>query len=106
MSQISRATRLIVMGFSMPPTDLHFKYLLAAGLRENISLREILFVNPSKEVIEQRAIELFGDLQRRPTVRIAQIQAVNFIGQGELSGAMASVGRTMHGSIQQVYHHF
>ena len=34
----------------MPPTDLHFKYLLAAGLRNNISLREIAFVNPDFDV--------------------------------------------------------
>jgi hypothetical protein len=26
---------------------MHFKYFLAAGLRKNISLRQILFVNPN-----------------------------------------------------------
>ena len=43
---LSEATRIIVIGFSMPPTDTHFKYLLAAGLQSNISLRKIVFVNP------------------------------------------------------------
>lgn len=43
---ISTATRIIVIGFSMPPTDVHFQYLLAAGLQNNLSLRKILFVNP------------------------------------------------------------
>lgn len=39
------ATRIIVLGYSVPSTDQHFKYLLAAGLQDNISLREVLFVN-------------------------------------------------------------
>ncbi len=43
---LSEATRIIVVGFSMPSTDTHFKYLLAAGLQNNISLRKFLFVNP------------------------------------------------------------
>jgi hypothetical protein len=50
VERLSTATRIIVIGFSMPATDTHFKYLLAAGLRENVSLREILFVNPDAEM--------------------------------------------------------
>ena len=34
----------------MPPTDTHFKYLLIAGLQNNISLRKLLFVNPGLDV--------------------------------------------------------
>ncbi|PJZ57468.1 SIR2 family protein [Leptospira barantonii] len=49
ISAISTATRLIIIGFSIPETDIHFKYLLSAGLQDNISLREILFVNPMEE---------------------------------------------------------
>jgi hypothetical protein len=43
---ISQATRIIIIGFSIPPTDNHFKYLLAAGLRDNISLKQVYFINP------------------------------------------------------------
>lgn len=39
------ATRVVIMGYSVPQTDQHFRYLLAAGLQRNISLRKILFVN-------------------------------------------------------------
>ena len=46
VERIATATRIVVMGYSMPPTDTHFIYLLAAGLRENVSLREIVFANP------------------------------------------------------------
>ena len=106
LEQISRATRLVVIGFSMPPTDLHFKYLLAAGLRENISLREIVFVNPDCQSVEVRARALFGDLDRRPRARLVQTDTKNFVGQGELPTTVASVGRTIHRSIQQVFHSY
>lgn len=46
---LSIATRVIIIGFSIPPTDIHFKYLLAAGLRNNFSLRELIFVNPDPD---------------------------------------------------------
>lgn len=36
---IEEATRIIIIGFSMAPTDIHFKYLMMAGLQDNISLR-------------------------------------------------------------------
>jgi superfamily I DNA/RNA helicase len=35
----------IIIGYSLPATDSHFKYLMSAGLRDNISFRKILFVN-------------------------------------------------------------
>ena len=50
MAALSTATRVIVIGFSMPETDLHFRYLLAAGLAQNISLRSFHFVNPAAEI--------------------------------------------------------
>ena len=47
---LREATRIIFLGFSFPDTDAHIKYLLAAGLQENISLRNIYCINPSPEV--------------------------------------------------------
>jgi hypothetical protein len=49
IQRLSTATRVIIIGFSMPPTDMHFKYLLAAGFQTNISLRNIIFVKPNAE---------------------------------------------------------
>jgi hypothetical protein len=46
VAALKTATRIVILGYSMPETDMHFKYLLAAGLQENISLRKIFFVNP------------------------------------------------------------
>jgi SIR2-like protein len=45
VDSLQTATRLFVIGYSIPPTDQHFKYLLAAGLQGNISLRDVVFVN-------------------------------------------------------------
>jgi hypothetical protein len=47
LKALTEATRIVTIGFSMPPTDTHFKYLLAAGLRDNISLLKMIFVNPA-----------------------------------------------------------
>lgn len=59
ISKLNTATRIIVIGFSLPPTDMHFKYLLAAGLHKNISLRNVLFVNPDeKNELKPRATQL------------------------------------------------
>ena len=104
LEQISMATRIVIVGFSVPPTDLHFKYLLAAGLRENISLREIVFVNTDQQGIERRARELFGDMERRPSVRIVPVQANYFVGQGQLALNASTIGRTLHESIRNVFH--
>jgi hypothetical protein len=60
IKKLKTATRIIIIGFSMPPTDMHFKYLLAAGLRENISLRQVLFVNPDPK-LEPRVKELLRE---------------------------------------------
>jgi hypothetical protein len=64
------ATRIIVIGFSLPETDLHFKYLLASGLAGNISLRKIAFVGPDvgKPEYKQRldSIDYCSSNQRCP----------------------------------------
>ncbi len=102
LREIRKATRIVIIGFSAPRTDLHFKFLFAAGLRENISLREIVFVNTNRAEIEARANELFGDLNRRPIVRIVETQATNFVGQGAFDSNSSAVGRSLHKSIERV----
>jgi len=59
VEQLKTATRIIVVGFSMPATDVHFKYLLGAGLKENISLRQIVFINSDSETVKKRALDIF-----------------------------------------------
>ncbi|MCC6406671.1 MAG: SIR2 family protein [Planctomycetes bacterium] len=47
VNAIAEATRIIVLGYSVPATDTHFRYLMAAGLLDNISLRSVAFVGKS-----------------------------------------------------------
>ena len=63
---LSMATRIVIIGFSMPATDAHFKYLLAAGLQQNISLRKIIFINPEIEQLEKNVNDIIRpDLKKQ-----------------------------------------
>ena len=99
--QIQLASRLIIIGFSIPETDQDIKYLLAAGLRENISLREIVFVNPDAQALEGRLTRFFGILNKRPRVRLVALRTEQFLQPG-MDGGIESVGRPIHGSLQNV----
>lgn len=104
LERITVATRIVVIGFSMPETDMHFKYLLAAGLRENISLREIVFVNPDSLTITQRAESLFGSLENRPPVRIIAKGVGHFVGAGTSPEQIGSIDRPVPVEITRIQH--
>lgn len=75
------ATRVVIIGYSIPVTDQHFKYLLAAGLQGNISLRSILFINPdpNREAIEHRVFDLFVRRADPNIVRILPHTSKDFL---------------------------
>lgn len=76
------ATRVIVVGFSMPPTDTHFKYLLGAGLQGNVSLREIIFVDPNREAVEARAKDVLETDHLKGVLRVeSQTTATFFLSE-------------------------
>lgn len=75
---LSNATRIIVIGFSLPTTDIHFKYLLAAGLQENISLRKIFCFNPAESVRDN----LFAVL--RPELELQEVAKFDACGMDKL----------------------
>ena len=50
VERLRTATRVIIIGYSCPPADQHFRFLLAAGLHRNISLTQLLIVNPDEAV--------------------------------------------------------
>ena len=82
LRSLEQATRIIVIGFSIPPTDHHFKYLIAAGLQNNILLREIVFVDPEISHIEERAKNLFSDITRLSSVKFIQYTTSKFMSIG------------------------
>ena len=88
LQALSDATRVIVIGFSIPPTDQHFKYLLATGLQDNFSLREIVVINPSEgiELVQQRCQSLFANQAHNAAkVRFVSSTVEQFTRQGVLN---------------------
>ncbi len=92
---LTEATRIIVIGFSMRPTDAHFKYLLAAGLQNNISLRRFLFVNPGLYLEKERAklrsnlyTILREELEDRGVIELLPIQADELFFSGKYANAI------------------
>ena len=86
VKKLQTATRIIVIGYSLPLADAHFRYLMAAGLQNNISLREIVFVNPAfreeepdKEALEKRVFSVFlRDLQKKGILKLLPFKAHEF----------------------------
>jgi hypothetical protein len=101
--KISQATRLVVIGFSMPPTDLHFKYLLASGLQDSLSLREVVFVDKNPDEVEKRARALFGDLNRQPAVRIVRSDAAQFALSEETEKNIGAIGRPRDSQLRNFF---
>jgi hypothetical protein len=68
VSALRTATRVVMLGYSMPQTDQHFRYLLAAGLQENISLRRVVAVNldGEKEEFKRRLLALLREEHFKP----------------------------------------
>ena len=57
---ISTATNIVILGFSAPETDQHFRYLMSAGLRNNISLRAVHVVDiDSGDAFRGRYLRVF-----------------------------------------------
>lgn len=85
------ATRVIIMGYSMPRTDQHFKYLLAAGLQQNISLREIWFVNRSAISLQDSLFEVLRKDLRPHIVKLSDVS----IGVTDFLATPQSIGRSV-----------
>jgi len=89
ISAIAAATRIVVLGYSMPLADQHFKYLLAAGLQKNICLRKIVFVNPALRKDHPQASEIASrigavfqpDLKKREVLEFAGFKLDEFLSQ-------------------------
>jgi SIR2-like domain len=73
------ATRIIFLGFSFPDTDSHIKYLLAAGLQENISLRNIYCANPDVRVKKSFFRIVKRDLERQSVAEFHPIYASHLL---------------------------
>jgi hypothetical protein len=61
INALERATRLVAIGYSMPPTDTFFQYLCALGFRDNHRLEEIVVVTHRHDsALEDRYRRVFA----------------------------------------------
>jgi len=60
---IAKATRIVLVGFSIPPADQHFKYLLSVGLKDNSSLRLVRIVDPRASALRPQYETVFREDQ-------------------------------------------
>ena len=99
LASIRNATRIFIIGYSLPETDMHFKYLMASGLAQNISLESICFVNPAVNdpvefnALSKRVFRIFREeLQMDGTIEFIPSSATSFIlaenGSRSLNGGM------------------
>jgi hypothetical protein len=96
IDRLSTATKIFIVGFSIPKTDLHFKYLLAAGMRDNFSLREIVFIDPAETTIRARATDVIASREiENNRVRFVPYRLENLIGERvhEVSGRYVPVSQ-------------
>jgi len=68
VNALRRATRIIIVGYSVPTTDSFFRFLLGAGgINDTSSLRRVIFVNPAAKKLERRLRRVFrSDVLTRP----------------------------------------
>lgn len=77
---IAKATRIVLIGFSIPSADQHFKYLLSVGLKDNSSLRMIRIVDPrASELLAQYEAVFREDQFKYGIVSTRVQQTVNFL---------------------------
>jgi hypothetical protein len=56
--KLKQAWQIVIIGYSLPVTDVFFKHLLGVAIKDNNHLSAVSIVNPSKEV-EERFSALF-----------------------------------------------
>lgn len=78
VKRMANATRIVVIGFSMPETDLHFRYLVAAGLQNNAWLRNIIFVNPDPGIKDRAKHLLRASYVDQGLIRFLKMDASTF----------------------------
>lgn len=112
LGALRTASRIIVMGYSLPLADVHFRYLMAAGLRENISVKEIIFVNraltrehPEHDRLESRIFQVLRrELYDRSVVQFFGYpvrQALTPVGVGMTHGVDRSIFRKLNPSFPE-----
>ncbi len=78
---IEEASQLVVIGYSLPPTDTFFQYLLTLGLKKNSALNRVVVVNPDPhESFQPRYKQVFSrSLAERGRLKFIPLTFQEFI---------------------------
>lgn len=71
---LKNADRIFIIGFSFPPTDYHFRFLLAAGLMGNYKLKGIEIIDPNVSSLANNVEALFT----KPTIAMTRYHGGGF----------------------------
>jgi len=93
VAELKAATRICIIGYSMPPSDLFFKYLLTMALAQNHGLYKLLVVdrNQPSSQLEKRYDQLLDPLFRERRFSFRKDGFEFFFGSG--GGALSALGR-------------
>jgi hypothetical protein len=91
VAELKAATRICIIGYSMPPSDLFFKYLLTMALAENHGLYKLLVVDSGKTLLEERYQQLLDPVFRERRFSFFSNGFEFFFGSG--GGALSALGR-------------
>jgi hypothetical protein len=95
VSALRTATRVVILGYSVPQTDQHFRYLLAAGLQDNISLRKVVVVNVDNSAeFKQRLTALLREEHFKPERGLVTILPISVKQSFMDEGYRQLIGRT------------
>lgn len=83
---LSKATRIVVVGYSFPATDQYFRYLLATSLRHNHGLRRFVVVDPNASQLNFDSF--FDDIYIRSRLNKIDSRAEDFLMEIPRSGTV------------------
>lgn len=97
VSEIRTAFQIVVIGYSMPPIDTFFQYLLTLGLQTNPNLHRVVVVNlDDSEEFKDRYKKVFArGLYARGRLQFNPLQFAQFVGSGMTNDPMQRIGSEM-----------
>lgn len=63
--EIKSANKIIIIGYSLPETDIYFRHFLSLSLKDNNRLRKIIVVDPNKQIRNKYNSFLESNFYRR-----------------------------------------
>ena len=100
VAELKAATRICIIGYSMPPTDLFFKYLLTIALSQNRGLDKLIVVDlGEKSPVEERYHQMLDSVFRERRFSFREDGFEYFFGSGNSALPVLGRGEMLGGNI-------